>query len=46
MGLRVYGATVENRGDKGACTDYQLVVPIGTANRRRCGRSQEVPPLR
>lgn len=30
---RVYGATVENRGDRGACTDSQLVVPIGTGNR-------------
>ena len=34
VGLRVYGATVENRGDKGACTDSQLVVPIGTGNRQ------------
>ena len=33
VGLRVYGATVENRGDPGACTDSQLVVPIGTGNR-------------
>lgn len=33
VGLRVYGATVENREDKGACTDSQLVVPIGTGNR-------------
>lgn len=32
VGLRVYGATVLNRTDKGACTDSQLVVPIGTAN--------------
>lgn len=33
VGLRVYGATVFNRRDKGACTDSQLVVPIGTGNR-------------
>ncbi|GAA1829450.1 VWA domain-containing protein [Microlunatus capsulatus] len=33
VGLRVYGATVFDRSDKGACTDSQLVVPIGTANR-------------
>ncbi len=33
VGLRVYGATVENRRDRGACTDSQLVVPIGTGNR-------------
>ncbi len=32
-GMRVYGATVFSRKDKGACTDSQLVVPIGTGNR-------------
>lgn len=33
VGLRVYGATVFDRSDEGACTDSQLVVPIGTGNR-------------
>ncbi|MDN5563922.1 MAG: VWA domain-containing protein [Luteococcus sp.] len=33
VGLRVFGATVENKGDDGACTDSQLVVPAGTDNR-------------
>ena len=33
VGLRVYGATVFDRDDEGACTDSQLVVPIGTGNR-------------
>lgn len=33
VGLRVYGATVFDRSDTGACTDSQLVVPIGTDNR-------------
>ncbi|WP_394277217.1 VWA domain-containing protein [Luteococcus sp.] len=33
VGLRVFGATVENQGDAGACTDSQLVVPAGTGNR-------------
>ncbi len=32
-GMRVYGATVFSRKDKGACADSQLVVPIGTGNR-------------
>lgn len=35
VGLRVYGATVFDRSDKGACTDSQLVVPIGTGNHDR-----------
>jgi Ca-activated chloride channel family protein len=33
VGLRVYGATVFDRSDKRACTDSQLVVPIGSDNR-------------
>jgi Ca-activated chloride channel family protein len=33
VGLRVYGATVFKRSQPGACTDTQLVVPIGTGNR-------------
>ncbi len=33
VGLRVYGATVEDRGEPGACTDSQLAVGIGTDNR-------------
>lgn len=33
VGLRVYGATVLKRSDTGACTDSQVVVPIGTDNR-------------
>ncbi len=33
VGLRVYGATVFSRGDAGACTDSQLVVPVETGNR-------------
>lgn len=30
VGLRVFGAKVFNRGDEGACTDSQLVVPVET----------------
>ncbi len=33
VGLRVYGATVFSRDQAGACTDSQLVVPVGTDNR-------------
>ena len=33
VGLRVYGAKVFSRGDKGACTDSQRVVDAGTDNR-------------
>lgn len=33
VGLRVYGATIFSRSRPGACTDSQLVVPIGTDNR-------------
>jgi len=33
VGLRVYGATIFDRKTRGACTDSQLVVPIGTGNR-------------
>lgn len=33
VGMRVYGATVFDRSDKGACQDTQLVVPIGSDNR-------------
>ncbi|MEL4503823.1 VWA domain-containing protein [Luteococcus sp. H138] len=33
VGLRVFGATVENKNDKGACQDSQLVVPMGTNNK-------------
>ena len=33
VGLRVYGATVFQRSQPGACTDTQLTVPIGTGNR-------------
>ncbi|GAA5108386.1 hypothetical protein GCM10023339_07320 [Alloalcanivorax gelatiniphagus] len=33
VGLRVYGATVFSRDQKGACTDSQLVVDPGTDNR-------------
>lgn len=33
VGLRVYGATVFNHSDKGACTDSQKVVGLGTDNR-------------
>ncbi len=32
VGMRVYGATVFDRLDKGACEDTQLVVPIGSGN--------------
>lgn len=35
VGLRVYGATVSDGKDPAACTDSQLVVGIGTANRER-----------
>jgi Ca-activated chloride channel family protein len=33
VGLRVFGATVFSRDQKGACTDSQLVVRPGTGNR-------------
>lgn len=33
VGLRVYGAKVFDRSDKGACTDSQKVVGLGTDNR-------------
>ena len=33
VGLRVYGATVFEKSDPGACTDSQLVVPIGPADK-------------
>ncbi|MFT4165282.1 MAG: VWA domain-containing protein [Microlunatus sp.] len=33
VGLRVYGAKVFDRKDKGACTDSQRVVDLGTGNR-------------
>lgn len=33
VGMRLYGATVFDRADKGACQDTQLVVPIGSDNR-------------
>ena len=33
VGLRVYGATVFNRTDPGACTDSQLAVPVGRADK-------------
>jgi Ca-activated chloride channel family protein len=33
VGVRVFGATVENRGDKGACSDTQNVVPVGPLDR-------------
>ncbi|MET0693076.1 MAG: VWA domain-containing protein [Propionibacteriaceae bacterium] len=35
VGLRVYGATVFDKSQAGACTDSQLVVPIGTGNRAK-----------
>jgi len=33
VGLRVYGAKVFSRDQPGACTDSQLVVPVGSDNR-------------
>jgi Ca-activated chloride channel homolog len=33
VGLRVYGATVFGQNDPGACTDSQLTVPIGPADK-------------
>ena len=33
VGLRVFGATVFSRTDKGSCTDSQVVVEPGTGNR-------------
>jgi Ca-activated chloride channel homolog len=33
VGLRVYGATVANKSDPGACTDTQLSVPIGPVDK-------------
>jgi Ca-activated chloride channel homolog len=33
VGLRVYGATVFEKSDQGACSDSQLVVPIGPADK-------------
>lgn len=35
VGMRVFGATVESRDDKGACTDTQNVVPVGPVDRAR-----------
>ncbi|WP_152364864.1 vWA domain-containing protein [Microlunatus speluncae] len=35
VGMRVYGATVFDRKDEGACEDTQLVVPIGTGNQAK-----------
>ena len=35
VGLRVYGATVFDRSDAGACTDSQLEVPVAADNRDR-----------
>ena len=39
VGLRVYGAEVFSRTDPGACEDSQLVVPLGTDNRRDLRRA-------
>ncbi len=39
VGLRVFGAKVFSRKDKGACTDSQLVVPTGTGNRAALTRA-------
>lgn len=33
VGMRLYGATVFDRADEGACQDTQLVVPIDSSNR-------------
>ena len=33
VGLRVYGARVDDENDPAACTDSELVVPIGAANK-------------
>ncbi len=33
VGLRVYGSEVFSRDEPGACTDSELVVPVGTGNR-------------
>jgi Ca-activated chloride channel homolog len=33
VGMRVYGATVFSKSDPGACTDSQLVVPIGPVDK-------------
>lgn len=33
VGMRVFGATVFSRGDRGACTDTQNVVPVGPLDR-------------
>lgn len=41
VGLRVYGATVFSREDKGACTDSQLVVGPGTDNRAELAAALE-----
>lgn len=37
VGLRVYGATVFSKQQKGACQDSELVVPPGTDNRDELG---------
>lgn len=41
VGLRVFGATVFSRNDKGACTDSQAVVPPGTDNRAELSAAVE-----
>jgi Ca-activated chloride channel family protein len=38
VGLRVFGAKVFERGDEGACTDSQLVVPVKTGQTRALRR--------
>lgn len=35
VGMRVYGATVFDKSKPGACTDSQLVVPIGPAGNKK-----------
>jgi Ca-activated chloride channel family protein len=39
VGLRVYGAKVFSKKQKGACSDSQLVVPTGTDNRAELTRA-------
>lgn len=41
VGLRVFGATVFSRNDKGACTDSQLAVAPGTDNRSELASAVE-----
>jgi Ca-activated chloride channel homolog len=41
VGMRVYGATVFDRSEPGACRDSQLVVPVGRADKPALAKAVE-----